>query len=60
MDINIILKQNLQQKQMNIFHHIFQYFQYCRLKKKKISMTYTEVNNVRKSFVNAYKSTQRI
>ena len=45
---------------MNIFHHIFQCFQYCRLKKKKISMTYTEVKNVRKSFVNAYKSTQGI
>ena len=29
MDVNVLLKIHLQQKQVNIFHHIFQCLQYC-------------------------------
>ena len=48
----IILKIHQKQKQVNIFHQVFQCLQYCHLKTQKISMTYTEVKIVRKSFVN--------
>ena len=29
MDVNVLLKIHLQQKQVNIFHHILQCLQYC-------------------------------
>ena len=46
MDIKIILKIHLQQKEANILHQVFQCLQYLGLEAYKISMMYTEVNIV--------------
>ena len=43
MDVKIILKIYLQQKQVNISHQVFQCVQYHDLKAQKISMMYTDV-----------------
>ena len=52
MDVKIILKIHLQQKQMNTFHQVFQFLQFDYLKAQKISMMYTGVKTTPKSFVN--------
>ena len=43
MTAEIIRKNHLQQKKVNIFRQVFQCLQYHRLKADAISMNYTEV-----------------
>ena len=58
MDVKIILKIQIQQKQTNIFNKIFQCLQYLILEARKISMLCIEVKIVQKSFVNSQESAQ--
>ena len=52
MDIKVILKSHLQQKQVNMSYQLFQCLQYHHLKTYKIDMMYIEVKTALKSFVN--------
>ena len=51
MDVKVILKNNLQQKQVNIFLVGIQCLQDGRLMVKKISMIYTEVKITWKNYL---------
>ena len=51
MDIKMVLKNYLQQKEGNVFHQVFQCLQYLHLKAYKISLIYAEVKiNEKKKF----------